>query len=108
MLRRFLLIALLILPAAGAMANKDNSFCRGYIIKALADTPVAGVSRVNLWLGWNATAARTGSDGMLNESEYQQGRERYDSLKSAGNTGQIAEIAGDQCDMGQNKVWIWW
>ena len=109
MLRPLLVIALLAVPVSGALAeNKENSFCRGYIIKALADFPVAGLSRVDLWLGWNATVARTGSQGMLNAEEYKAGRDRYDSLKSANNSAQIIEIMDEECEMGQNEGIVWW
>jgi hypothetical protein len=103
MLQRILLISVLLLSATSSWAkNDDNSFCRGFIVMALAAESVDGIAKIDLWLGWDATVAKTGGDNQLNESEYQSGRDKFDSLYAAGNSAALADLRDDDCDMGRN------
>jgi hypothetical protein len=106
MLPRIVLITVLsLLATSGWAKDKDNSFCRGFIIKALAAESLEGVSKVDLWLGWDAVVARTGGGENLNKSEYQAGRDTFDKDFAAGNTAAIADIRDGDCDMGRNSAW---
>ena len=111
MLRPLILIATLTLTLSATATRADkneNSFCRGYIVKALAEYPMDDLPITQLWLGWYEVVVRTGSEGMLNESRYQAGRDKFDSLFAAGNTAGLAEISDEECDMGRNEGWSWW
>ena len=106
MLIRVLLVALLSFTSS-AWADKDNSFCRGFIIKALDEYSIEGPERIDFWLGWGATVERTGSEGKLNASEYQAGRDHFDSRFSSGGTSTVLDVRDDDCDMGRNDGWFW-
>jgi hypothetical protein len=109
MLRHIALSVVLSLAATVAWAEGDeNSFCRGYIVKALAEYPIDGLSTTQLWLSWHEVVAHTGNEGTLNEAEYQSGRDKFDSLFSANDKAGIIEISDDDCDMGRHAVWLWW
>lgn len=109
MLTRILLsLVLLFNGGVAAAEDKANSFCRGFIIKALDESTVEGESRIDLWLGWNATVTSTGSDGTFNESEYQQGRDRFDDRLASGGASAVLEVRNEDCDMGRNDGWVWW
>jgi hypothetical protein len=93
----------LALTSPGSWArNSENSFCRGYIVKALAEYPMDDLPITQLWLSWYAVVARTGIEGKFNESEYQAGRDQFDSLFAANNTAALKKISNKKCDMGRN------
>jgi hypothetical protein len=105
MLRQLTLIVALTLTLTSTASwarNAENSYCRGYIVKALAEYPMDGLPITQLWLSWYAVVARTGSEGKFNESEYQAGRDEFDSLFAAGNTSALTKISNKKCDMGRN------
>jgi hypothetical protein len=103
MFKRILLITVLSLLATTSSARgKDNSFCRGFIIKALDTVSVEGVSKIDLWLGWNAAVVRTGFGNKLNQTEYQAGRDFFDQHYAAGDAEAIEDMRDDDCDMGRN------
>ena len=105
MLRPLILIATLTLTLTSTASwarNADNSFCRGYIIKALAEFPMDGLPITQLWLSWYAVVERTGSEGKFNESQYQAGRDKFDSLFAADNTRALIKMSDKKCDMGRN------
>jgi hypothetical protein len=95
-------LTLALTSTASWARNSENSFCRGYIVKALAEYPMDGLPITQLWLSWYAVVARTGSEGKFNESEYQAGRNKFDSLFAAGNTRALKKISNRKCDMGRN------
>jgi hypothetical protein len=106
MLHRILLITVLsLLATSGWAKDKDNSFCRGFIVKALDTASVEGVTRIDLWLGWNEVANRTVGENGLNKSEYQAGRDTFESNYASGNIQALVDIRDDDCDMGRNKAW---
>lgn len=109
MLSRILLITVLsLLATSGWAKGKENSFCRGFIIKALDTESLEGVSKIDLWLGWDAVVSHTGG-GTLNESEYQAGRDTFDKDFASGNTAAIAKVRDRDCDMGRNEAWtLFW
>jgi hypothetical protein len=112
MLNRTLVISLLsvalLVPLAAQADGKDNAFCRGFIIKALAAFPIEGVSRVDLWLGWDAVVTRTGMDAGLSGPEYDAGREAFETHFNAGDMAALVDIRDGRCDMGRNSGWVWW
>jgi hypothetical protein len=103
--RPLILIVTLTLALASTASwarNSENSYCRGYIVKALAEYPMEGLPITQLWLSWYAVVDRTGSKGKFNESEYQAGRDQFDSLLAANNTAGLIKISNKKCDMGRN------
>ena len=105
MLRSLILVTTLILTLTSTASwarNSENSYCRGYIIKALAEFPMEGLPITQLWLSWYAVVDRTGSKGKFNKSEYQAGRDQFDSLFAANNTAGLIKISNKKCDMGRN------
>ena len=109
MLRLLALTVSLSLAASTSLANdNDNSFCRGFIIKALDEYSIEGAERIDLWLGWNATVIRTGSQGKLNETEYKQGRDSFDNRFSSGGAASVLAVRNEDCDMGRDAGWRWW
>ena len=109
MLRHITLSVVLCLATTASWAEGDeNSFCRGYIVKALAEYPVEGLSSTQLWLSWHEVIASTGAEGTLNEADYQSGRDKFDSLHGAGNTAALVAISDDECDMMYTAGWSWW
>ncbi len=109
MFRAVVLFASLLLSASASLASdNENSYCRGFIIKALDEYSIEGAERIDLWLGWNATVIRTGSQGKLNESEYQQGRDSFDNRFSSGGTESVIAVRDEDCAMGRDAGWRWW
>ena len=112
MLFRTLFVTLLSFALLGPLPAqaqaKDNAFCRGFIIKALAEFPIEGLSRVDLWLGWDAVVTRTGMDSSLSAPEYVAGREAFDNYFAAGDMASLIDIRDGRCDMGRNGGWTWW
>ncbi len=105
MLRQLTLIVTLTLALTSTASwarNAENSFCRGYIVKALAEYPMDGLPITQLWLSWYAVVARTGIESKLSESQYQAGRDKFDSLFATGNTSELIKISDKKCDMGRN------
>jgi hypothetical protein len=103
MLRQLILIVTLTLISTASWArNDENSFCRGYIIRALAEYPMDALPITQLWLSWYAVVERTGSEGILDESQYQAGRDKFDSLFAANDIAGLIKISNKQCDMGRN------
>jgi hypothetical protein len=103
-----LLIAALFLCCSTASADRDYSWCQGFIVKALGEFPVNGLSRVNLWLDWNEIVSETAVNNSLNQERYQAGRDQFSRLNEAGDAQRIIETSNEDCAIGRNPGWLWW
>ena len=107
---RFLIAVLFSLSATHGLAeDKENySWCRGFIIKALAAFPIAGLSRNYLWLDWNESVQQTIVTGRFDEASYQAGRDHIERMFEANDVPGIIETSEEVCDIGRNRTWFWW
>jgi hypothetical protein len=105
--RHLIAACLLVLPGF-VHANEDNSWCQGYVVKALGEFPVEGLSRVSLWLDWSAIVDETIAVGELDKSQYQAGSDHFSKLHSAGDTAGIIDVSEQRCALGRNPGWVWW
>jgi hypothetical protein len=107
-MKQCLLITLLLTLGATASADEvRHSWCQGFIVKGLAQFPIDGLSRVELWLDWNEVSQRNIEKGGLNESQYQAGRDAFDNLFSAGNTRSLIDTYEQDCAAVRGG-WRWW
>ena len=107
MLNRLILATVLSLGAVNALAEGD-SWCRGYVIKALGEFPIQGFDRNDLWLAWNETVRDTLGAGVLNVDKYQSGRDSFQRQFEANNVAAMIETSDEECDQGRNSTWVWW
>jgi hypothetical protein len=107
MLNRVCLVLCLSLGAGQAMA-KGDSWCHGYIKKALGEFPVEGFNRNDLWLAWNETVKQTIIADNLSEDAYQAGRDTFQQQLEANDVAAMNETSDDECDFGRNSTWVWW
>ena len=105
---RYLIAACLLALPGIIHANEDNSWCQGYVIKALGEFPVKGLSRTNLWLDWNAIVAVTIAAGKRDQTKYQAGRDQFSTLQAAGNARGIIDTSEERCALGRSPGWVWW
>ena len=105
--RLVLCIFLLLFPAA-SFAEEDYSWCQGYVVGALGEFPVKGLSRINLWLDWNVIVAETLGANDLNQDRYQAGRDHFARLHHESNARAIIDTSEEDCAVGRNPGWIWW
>ncbi len=105
--RLALFIILFLFPAA-SFADEDYSWCQGYVVGALGEFPVKGLSRTNLWLDWNVIVAETLGANKLNPDRYQAGRDHFTRLHHDSNAQAIIETSEEDCALGRNPGWIWW
>ena len=75
-------------------------YCRGFLSTSLGAFPVAGLSRVQLWLAWNEVVKATPVEFDTQGAEYLEGREFFNSMLEAGNSQAIIDEAGGTCAMG--------
>ena len=75
-------------------------YCRGFLAKSLGAFPVAGLSRVQLWLSWNEVVRLTPAEFDTGDTEYQEGRAFFDAKLEAGNTQAIIDEADGACALG--------
>lgn len=109
MLHRFLLVTVLLFVSNFACAgDEDYSWCQGYIVKALGEFPVKGLSRVNMWLDWNQIVGETVVNDSLNQDRYQAGRDHFSSLREAGDVQGLINASEEDCAVGRNPLWLWW
>jgi len=110
MLRRVILSMLLTLPVSGAWAdgNSHDSFCHGYIRKALGEFPVDGLDRHNLWLAWNETVKLLLIEGELDQGQNQAGRDLFSQQLASNNVAGMVETSDEECNLGRNSTWVWW
>ena len=106
-LNRIILTLCLVLGTGNVMA-KGDSWCHGFIIKALGEFPVERLNRNDLWLAWNETVKETIIMGQLNPEKYQAGRDSFQQQFEANNVGAMIDASDDECDMGRNSTWVWW
>ena len=100
-------LALGLAPMAVA-DDEDYSWCKGYVVKALGEFPVQGLSRINLWLDWNASVEQTQYGETLDENRYQAGRNEFMRLHNAGDTQGMIDTSEEECAIGRTKGWVWW
>lgn len=103
-----IVLALCLALGAGNVMAKGDSWCHGYIKKALGEFPVEGLNRNDLWLAWNETVRQTIIEGNLNQESYQAGRDTFQQQFEAGNFAAMEETSDDECDLGRNSTWVWW
>jgi hypothetical protein len=106
MLRYPLLITALALGCTAAVAEEKevrHSWCQGYIVKALSEFPIEGLSRTQLWLGWNVVSQHGIAQGGIKKEEYTAGRAQFDSLFSASDSQRIISMNEEECALGRNK-----
>ena len=108
MTHRILLVAVLFFNCSAASAETDYSWCQGFIIKALSEFPVKGLSRVNLWLDWNEIVSENLVSGNVDQERYQAGRDHFSRLNQEGNAQGIIETSDTDCAVGRNPGWVWW
>ena len=99
-----------ILAASGAVAaNPDrDSFCHGYIKKALGEAPIEGLNRNDMWLAWHETVQTTLIVDQLNKSRYQEGRDTFSRQMAAQDIEAMEDVVEGDCELGQNPTWRWW
>ena len=105
-LRLLLILTLAIAAPAGAQEIR-HGWCQGYIVKALAQFPIEGLSRVELWLDWNEVSQYNIDKGGINEEQYQAGRNAFDNTFSAGNLQQVIATYEEDCRT-ERGGWRWW
>jgi hypothetical protein len=105
---RLLLVTALLSCGNLASADEDYSWCQGFIVKALGEFPVAGLSRTRLWLDWNTIVDETVVNSSLNPERYQAGRDHFSRLNAEGNISRIIETSEEDCAVGRSKLWAWW
>ncbi|MCZ6828526.1 MAG: hypothetical protein O7F73_02865 [Gammaproteobacteria bacterium] len=108
MIHRLSLVTALLVCCAAASADEDYSWCQGYIVKALGEFPVKGLSRVNLWLVWNEIVSETVVSNSLNQARYQTGRDHFSRLRDENNVQGIIDVAEQDCAVGRGPGWLWW
>lgn len=106
MKRLILALAVVALPAQAfewpwqKPADVDYSYCKGFVMAGLGEFPVERLSRTDLWLSWNAINRATIADKSIVETDFQAGREQFDSLLSSGDLESLRHIANRDCDLG--------
>jgi len=105
---QFPLAIALLLCCTAASAKEDYSWCQGYIVKALGEFPVAGLSRTSMWLDWNAIVNETVVNNSLDRQRYQAGKDEFERLHNAGNIQGIIDVSEEDCDVGRVPGWLWW
>ena len=105
---RYLIAAYLLALPGIIHANEDNSWCQGYVVKALGEFPVNGLSRVNLWLDWSAIVDETIASQELNQTQYQAGRDEFSRMYAASDAQGIINTSEERCALGRNPGWVWW
>ncbi len=102
-----LLSAAAITPQASADAARD-SFCHGYIRKALGETPIDGVDRRNLWLAWHETVQTALIEGRLQSDEAERGEALFASQLADADSVAMEGVVEGKCELGKNRTWRWW
>lgn len=80
--------------------HEDYSYCKGFAHSGLASTAVTSVSRIQLWLDWNNVVRTQFEKGTLDQTRYELGKARFDTLLAANDPGAILEAAREECDFG--------
>ncbi len=100
--------ALLAATGASAADTDRDSFCHGYIKKALGELPIEGVNRNDMWLAWHETVQTTLIVDQLDKSRYQEGRDTFTQQLAANNVEAMEDVVEGDCELGQNPTWRFW
>lgn len=77
----------------------DYSYCKGFIYAGLAEFPMKGLSRTQLWLSWNQVIEAGLIKVDVGDAQYSAGKSKFDTLLAASDTQPLIDIANGECDL---------
>jgi len=78
------------------------SYCKGFVVAALGELPVARLSRTDLWLSWNQVNREGIKPSTAADPEYRAGYTEFDQLLASGDMAQLRDVANGDCALGRN------